>query len=209
MILDDDRLTLPIARDLCDHDMWWNPDADGARLRRKPPRCVVLHTTGGEGSAQTTYRTLRKRGLSVHFVVDRDGVCWQMADPMDTTALHAGHANARSVGIEVTNYLHRRGRPLDPERPRYRDDIHGHTLTLARCYSAQHAAVLALVDTLCQQIEIPRHLPRGSAGQLYTDVMPRAVVRRFEGVMGHFHVDPGKIDPGLDLFRTLEAAGYA
>ena len=40
---------------------------------------IVLHWTGGEGDAGQVQRTLRQRGCSVHYFIDRAGVRWQFA----------------------------------------------------------------------------------------------------------------------------------
>ena len=52
--------------------LWFEPPMKGTRLRKKPPTSVVLHHTAGEGGASQVFRTLKNRGLSIHFVVDND-----------------------------------------------------------------------------------------------------------------------------------------
>lgn len=69
------------------------------RKRRKTD-LIVLHWTGGTGDHRRVKKTLEARGISVHFVIDRDGSVWRMADVMMQCA-HAKGVNGRSVGIEM------------------------------------------------------------------------------------------------------------
>ncbi|MDP6539482.1 MAG: peptidoglycan recognition family protein [Planctomycetota bacterium] len=56
------------------------------------------------GTSRTCFDVLhRRRGLSVHFLLDLDGTIYQTLDVRDT-AWHAGPANARSIGIEIAQW---------------------------------------------------------------------------------------------------------
>ncbi|HHE36733.1 MAG TPA: N-acetylmuramoyl-L-alanine amidase [Candidatus Woesearchaeota archaeon] len=87
---------------------------------------VVLHHTGDDNAAQTI-NTLKAKGLSVHYVVDRDGTIYYLVDetktafhcgccrPSDTSCLnkysnppvcleeHPVATNLDSIGIEIVN----------------------------------------------------------------------------------------------------------
>ena len=82
--------------------------------RRASTTAVVLHWTGGVGDPKQVYRTLRARGVSVHFCVGADAVVYQYADA-DRRCAHAGQvddsdcdgrqlsANATTIGIEIVS----------------------------------------------------------------------------------------------------------
>lgn len=59
-----------------------------SRVRRGKPVLVVLHATAGS-TLLGALQTLRDRGLSYHFLIDRDGSVIQAVDPK-RVALHAG-----------------------------------------------------------------------------------------------------------------------
>ena len=62
---------------------------------------IVLHHTGGS-TFQDAYDTLVARGLSVHYIVDRDGKIYYLVDEK-RLAYHALGINDRSIGIEIVN----------------------------------------------------------------------------------------------------------
>ena len=84
------------------------------RRRKTEPDLIVLHWTGGEGSALSVWSTLMQRRLSVHYVIDRDGQVYQMADPMRTVTYHCGPQNDRSIGVEIVSYGARAARDTVP-----------------------------------------------------------------------------------------------
>ena len=61
----------------------------------------VLHYDASSLS-RVCFRTLKQRGLSVHFLLDLDGTLYQTLD-LAETAWHATVANGRSVGVEIAN----------------------------------------------------------------------------------------------------------
>lgn len=54
------------------------------------------------GLSRTCFEVLRRRNLSVHFLLDLDGTIYQTLDLRDT-AWHAREANPRSIGVEIAN----------------------------------------------------------------------------------------------------------
>ncbi len=62
---------------------------------------IVLHHTGDDAAAKT-FNTLKQRGLSVHYIIDRDGTIYYAVDE-SRTAFHTQGWNARSIGIEIVN----------------------------------------------------------------------------------------------------------
>lgn len=62
----------------------------------------VLHYDAA-GTSRQCFRILHdQRKLSVHFLLDLDGTIYQTLD-LKERAWHAGHANDRSVGVEIAN----------------------------------------------------------------------------------------------------------
>lgn len=79
---------------------------------RRGPRLVdtlLLHATAGS-SAETAIETLRERGLSYHYIIEKDGAVYKCA-PMRSVAFHAGESqgpqgagvNEYSVGVSLVN----------------------------------------------------------------------------------------------------------
>lgn len=62
---------------------------------------LVLHYDAC-GTSETCFDVLRRRGLSVHFLLDLDGTLYQTLDVKET-AWHATVANGRSVGVEIAS----------------------------------------------------------------------------------------------------------
>jgi hypothetical protein len=62
---------------------------------------IILHHTG-DSSYKQTYTTLLKRGLSVHYILDRDGKVYSVVDE-SRLAYHAAGMNSVSIGIEIVN----------------------------------------------------------------------------------------------------------
>lgn len=72
----------------------------GAKVDR-----IILHHTGDD-SAQKTYAALKSRGLSVHYIISRDGTIYHVVDE-NMRAAHASGWNDRSIGIEIVNTGHK------------------------------------------------------------------------------------------------------
>jgi hypothetical protein len=123
---------------------------------------------------------------------------------------------------------------LDWEASRdvYTDTIHGERTHMVAFTPTQVQSMLWLVETLCGLLAIPRRVPHGplmaSTRPLARSLMvqhegapvvpafdrdPRkwadaARARRFQGVLGHFHIHASKWDPGTQPFYALWAEGF-
>lgn len=188
---------------------WWSLGDVGVRARTEPVRAVVLHHTGGERDAAGVCRTLRRKRLSIHYVVDYDGTVTQHADH-DVVTMHAGAANGWTIGIEVVN----RAAPLWPafrerrQRPRlaYQDTVHGRRRTMLRFTAPQVDACRLLCARLCAEYGLPLDVPRSVyTGELITDALPPSVLSWYRGILGHFHVTRKKWDPVPHLLRDVVA----
>lgn len=170
------------------------------------PRFVVMHYTAG-GSALSSVRAIRDRGLSAHLFVDRDGGVIQTV-PFNRAAFHAGPSswrgfdglNQHAIGIEIANYGF-----LDQRR------VEGWTRNGLRLF-APHEVMVA------------RHKHGGPelAWELYPEaqlraleaivVALRAAYPAIQEVVGHDDVSPGrKVDPGpaFPLHRFQQLGGAA
>jgi len=61
----------------------------------------------------------------------------------------------------------------------------------------QYAALIKLTATLAKLFpRIKLDYPRDAAGKLVTHKLPDADLAKYRGVLGHFHVQTNKTDPG-------------
>lgn len=173
------------------------------RLKQRPEtRAVILHWTGGTGRHEQVHRTLVERGLSVHFVIDPDGSCFQHCDTI-TLASHCKGANLFSIGIEVVNPGTDRSTEKPP-RALTRESIHGVDQVRTTFYPAQVRAALLLTDALCTHYGLPMRVPMAGSDVLATALSPEQLAH-WRGVLGHLHVTRTKVDPGLALLRAVAA----
>jgi hypothetical protein len=165
---------------------------------------LVLHWDECVSSTHC-FAVLLQRGLSVHLMVDADGLVYQALDLAVARAYHARTHNERSVGIEVQNAL----LPADfaqPEGERgwveetlpHTDSVWGHLDFTA----AQHRTLEQLAPWLCAHMHIPAVLPRDAKGHVPTTLCTLP----FSGVCGHYHLQTDKVDPGLSLWPGLHRA---
>jgi N-acetyl-anhydromuramyl-L-alanine amidase AmpD len=85
-----------------------------------------------------------------------------------------------------------------PSRPRpIVGDIHGRTLRQYDLTPEQYQALIKLTATLCKIFpKIKCDYPRDGSGRLVTTRLPANVYKSYEGVLGHYHVQDNKTDPG-------------
>lgn len=78
----------------------WKRLSDGSR---RTPWEIVIHESVTR-TRKGCVRTLKQRGLSVHYTITRDGRTEQHVDPTKRRCAHAGGwHNARSVAVEIIN----------------------------------------------------------------------------------------------------------
>ena len=169
------------------------------------PTQIVLHYDAA-GTSERCHRVLQKRGLSAHFLLDRDGTVYQTVD-VEARAWHASEANSRSVGIEIANLgaygdaaeLDRVARLTGlPNGPKVDGVIQGQRLHQVPFTDEQYEALARLCGALCRSLSIPATAPsaRGITGD---PTRP--------GILGHYHLTRRKVDPGpaFDWDRFLAA----
>lgn len=184
-----------------DHSLSFDVGEDGTRKRTLPIQMGVMHWTAAENPAARVHETLHARGLSIHFILDRDGAIYQCADPALVVCSHAGRGvNDISWGVEIVNYggvaKGRQPPAKGADRERYECVIHGHKRLCADFYAAQYTAIWELFDAVHRELGIPRGVYAGES-----TLVRWPQLRKFRGAIGHFHAALKKTDPGV---RPLE-----
>jgi N-acetyl-anhydromuramyl-L-alanine amidase AmpD len=158
----------------------------------------VLHYDAA-GSSRRCFEILQdERGLSVHFLLDVDGTIYQTLDLRDQ-AWHATKANPRSIGVEIANLgAFPPGRAGAPDSSgRIRGVVQGEMLEQVEFTPQQYAALAKLAAALCTVFpRIAPDAPRDERGELRTSALADAEFASFHGILGHFHVQANKQDPG-------------
>ena len=185
----------------------------GHRSRKGPEEVhqVILHHDAAL-SALSCHRALKGRKLSTHFCVDNDGTVFQFLDPALTWAYHCMGSiknvvtkkrtrmafNKYSIGIDISNaVLLKYADRYRPERLQETLEIQGRKVTGMLPYGVQVQATLVLLLVLIEGfgIEVVTRTEASWEGDLRPDT---------PGIYGHFHVNPGKIDPFGFPFTLVE-----
>ncbi len=170
---------------------------------------VILHYDVA-GTSKRCFEVLEKRRLSAHFLLDLDGTVYQTLD-LKERAWHAGKANDRSVGIEISNigaypdmsvldkwYTRDaagtrvalpKGVDARPSRDAVvKGEIHGATLYQYDFTDAQYEALGPLLAALSRVLPgIPATAPPEKTVLADPDR---------PGFIAHYHVTRRKVDPG-------------
>ena len=174
------------------------------RLRRLKGvvKQFVIHLDGLR-TASECFRVLHnERGLSVHFMVDGDGVIYQTLDLMHC-AFHAAGVNEISIGVELQNRGDANRFPSfypAGERRKVTCSIHGHQFLAWDFTDAQYKAMTKLSKLVARVLDLPLASPQ-SGGSLSWTTLPNP--RAFRGFVGHYHISRNKWDPGPFDFRRL------
>jgi N-acetyl-anhydromuramyl-L-alanine amidase AmpD len=163
---------------------------------------VVLHWTGGERGYEGVHDTLRKGGLSVHFLIETSGRIVQYVDA-DRLCAGATGMNVDGVHIEIVN----RANTLpnaEPRRVLLRETIRGRDTRYTAFLPVQVRAAIDLTVALCEHYGLPKLPPLDAKRRLVTRELTPAELAKHRGPCGHYHWSPrGKVDPGLALLRAL------
>lgn len=168
---------------------------------------VVIHYDA-VGSSRRCFDVLQQRGLSCHFLLDTDGTIYQTLD-LRERAWHATVANDRSIGIELAQ----RGAVEAGDGPVPGGEIvgviQGRRLRQPPFTDAQYRALASLLAALHEAFpRIALDVPRLPDGTVVPHQLDPAAFASFSGVIGHYHVQANKIDPGpaFDWDRVLADA---
>jgi N-acetylmuramoyl-L-alanine amidase len=97
-----------------------------------------------------------------------------------------------AAGILTTNFV---GQPARPDP--IEGNIQGKDLEQYDYTPEQYAALIKLTATLCRIFpKIRCQYPTNDEGQLITAKLPDEALTNYEGVLGHYHVQTDKVDPG-------------
>lgn len=100
-----------------------------------------------------------------------------------------------------------------PARPEpVRGKIHGQELVQYDYTPEQYAALAKLTAALCRVFPRLRcDYPRDTAGRPVLRKLPDAELGKYQGILGHWHIQENKIDPGpaFDWEKLIEAAQEA
>ncbi|HET7537850.1 MAG TPA: N-acetylmuramoyl-L-alanine amidase [Candidatus Didemnitutus sp.] len=100
--------------------------------------------------------------------------------------------DVRDPRIRTPNFV---ARPIRPEL--VRGQIRGHDLVQYDYTPEQYAALIKLTAALAQVFpKIRLDCPRDAAGRVVMQKLPDDALAKFSGVLGHFHIQDNKIDPG-------------
>jgi hypothetical protein len=152
-------------------------------------------------SSQSCFNVLKKRKLSVHFLIDNDGTIHQIMDT-NHIAYHAGNrrVNNNSIGVEITNAFYLKYQNIYEKRgfgPRpICDDsvVHGNKLeTHLGFYDVQLQALEALMKSLNKAYDIPLETPTKDDKPIQT-IVPEVYTGKYKGFVNHFHITKRKID---------------
>lgn len=175
-----------------------NPPYDAVKAA---VRQFVVHHDGCM-SADMCFSVLHnERGLSVHFLLDNDGLIYQTID-LGLMAYHAAEWNAGSIGIEMCNRGDAKTYPgLYQTGPNQRDvkpcRINGHAILAYDYTKAQYDSFALLGRELRRLLpNIPAEFPQGLPGKQQWNTLPRQASTRFAGYIGHYHLANSKWDPG-------------
>ena len=184
-------------------------------------------------ASQTCFKVLHDhRGLSVHFMLDVDGVIYQTLD-LKERARHATIANSRSIGVEIANMgaystknrdtlekwyeAHEKGgvrlrppraydelgvrTPSFVGRPARQElvvgTIQGTELAQYDFTPEQYDSLIKLTATLCKIFpKIKCDYPKDADGELIPRKLEDEQWKAYQGVLGHYHVQLNKTDPG-------------
>ena len=106
--------------------------------------------------------------------------------------------------LRVKNF---RGRPARPELVRGR--VQGTELLQYDLTPEQYTALTRLTAALAKAFpRLTCDYPRDAAGRLVTAKLPEAELKSYRGVLGHYHVQANKVDPGpaFDWDRVVGGA---
>ena len=95
-------------------------------------------------------------------------------------------------GIKTPDFV---GHPARPEP--LTGEIQGQQLVQYDFTPQQYQALVQLTAALCKVLpKIHCDYPKDASGHLVTTKLPDPLLKNYEGVLGHFHVQTDKVDPG-------------
>lgn len=101
-------------------------------------------------------------------------------------------ARVGDAGLLTPNFIARPARPEPVLGP-----VQGRSLQQYDLTPEQYAALIRLTATLCKVFPNLRcDYPKGADGSLITRKLPDAELDQYQGILGHYHIQSNKVDPG-------------
>lgn len=171
------------------HNLVFHPgDKNTSKQKKKKTWAGLgIHWTGGEGDSERVIRTLKARGLSVQFIVEKDGTIVQTADLMTRCAHIGTPGNDRFLGVETVcrgfatkedlakakledpTLRDRDELDWDEQRDTYSDTIGGKSVRMASFGPQQVESLVWLSETLAGRFGFPRQIPAREVTSLVTE----------------------------------------
>lgn len=124
--------------------------------------------------------------LGADSVLDR----WYAQDSVGTRV--ALPASLGDGGLRTPNFV---ARPAHPDR--VVGEINGRRFAMYDLTSEQYESLTKLTAALCRTFpKLNPDAPRGADGQVTTRTLTQDELASFSGVLGHYHVQSNKVDPG-------------
>lgn len=187
------------------------PDNCFRKQDKRIPQMFVTHYDVCQTS-HSTVDVLKQRGLSVHFCIDGDGTIYQLTDTKDI-CWHALGVNNVSVGVEICNPIYTKYNDSQAKLWGQRrlvidhDKIHGNDIgPYLFYYQKQIDALEVLLKTVCSHYNIPLVLPLGNDGKVSQELSQEVIDCKFRGVVGHYHLNKEKTDPGSMILNMIKLA---
>ena len=128
---------------------------------------------------------------------------WYQRDATGRTSLKLPY----KTGVSPTRIANFHGAPARPGL--VKGVIQGKELQQYDLTPEQYAALTRLTAALCRVFpRIKCDYPHDSAGRPWPRKLPDAVLENYHGVLGHYHIQENKVDPGpaLDWDKLIEGA---
>jgi len=172
-----------------------------------------LHHSGLYRARDTFHVLHNDRGLSVHFILDDDGVLYQTLD-LREKAWHGGSCNSISVGIEIDSRADARKRPYAydaahrrkygvRERRIVSDTINGYKFLGFDYNDAQYGTLIRLAKAMTAIFPLIRPaFPSDGQGRVIKRTLGNP--KGHAGFICHYHLTKSKWDPvSFDYDRLL------
>jgi N-acetylmuramoyl-L-alanine amidase len=177
--------TLQDARDLSVHFML---DIDGTIYQTLDLKERAWHaTTSNDRSVGIEIANMGAYGSATNQALEK----WYKTEPngqVDIT-IPPGLGDG---GVRTPNFV---GHPA--HRELIKGNIQGENLVQYDFTPQQYAALVKLTATLCTVFpKIQCRYPTDESGKLITKKLPKDELDNYEGVLGHYHIQTDKVDPG-------------
>lgn len=162
-------------------------------------------------SAKSCFNVLKKRGISVHFLIDNDGTIYQTMDANDI-GWHAGSKlhNNITIGVEISNAFYPKYQDWYTKRFGPRPVVEGAKLngrsveTHLGFYDVQKQAAKALWEAISAVYMIPLITPTNADGSELASTHGPSMSGDYRGIVHHYNLTSRKMDcAGFDLTKYM------